>query len=396
MTVAATPVSDVDLFSDENLSNPYPAYSQLREIGPVVYLQRHRVWAFCQYEPTRQALLDYRTFSSVNGIALTEDVNKSFANNVLVLDPPEHTEYRRRMMGHLGPRPVEKLRSRFADYADYVVTSMIERSAVDAVKVVSEEYVQPLTIELIGLTDENRHHVVAWAQSFFNTLGPANERTMLGFSGAEPLFAYLASLPMAGVFTPGSWAADVRVAVQGGGVDPEVGYASLGAYIAPSMITTIDGMGSLLWLLATHPEQWRRLRETPELAVNAFDEALRCETPIQLFGRRVTCDTQVDDAAIPAGAQAAMLYGSANRDERKWGPTAADFDVERRGAGDQLAFGHGPHTCLGLKFAKLQADVFVRALAKHVDRIELDGEPHWELNNLLRGPASLPVRLVPA
>lgn len=396
MTPVTTPASDLDLFDDATLTNPYPTYAQLRDLGPVVYLERHDVWAFTHFDVLREALLDYRTYSSVDGIGLTSDVNKSFSRNVLIQDPPEHAEYRRALIGQLGPRSTHELRPRFDKDADNLVRSMIDRGSVDAARMASEEYVQPLMIDLIGLTDDNRDNVVRWAHSFFNLLGPANERTFQSLSDAMPLFAYLESLPTSGSLRPGSWGGEAVAAAERGEITADVCYGTVGAYIVPSMITTIDGINSAIWLLAQHPEQWRRLRANPDLAANAFAEALRCETPIQLFGRRVTKDTAVGAAAVPEGAQAMMLYGAGNRDEKKWGPTAADFAVERADAADHLAFGHGPHTCLGKRMAEAQGEALLRALATHVKDIELDGEPHWELNNLLRGPSSLPVRLIPA
>jgi cytochrome P450 len=115
---------------------------------------------------------------------------------------------------------------------------------------------------------------------------------------------------------------------------------------------------------------------------------LRVESPIQSFSRYVTRDADVGGISIPAGSRAIVVYGSANRDERKW-QNPESFDIRRKAA-EQLAFGHGEHLCVGLPLARLEMKSLLGALARRVKRFEVRRLDH-ALNNTLRGLKSLEV-----
>ena len=118
--------------------------------------------------------------------------------------------------------------------------------------------------------------------------------------------------------------------------------------------------------------------------------AIRLESPIRAFTRVAARDCEIDGAPVPAGARLLVLYASANRDERRW-KDPERFDVERE-AQTHLGFGFGAHICAGMHLARLEMTALLKALASRVERFEL-GEPIWATNNVLRGLASLPVRV---
>jgi cytochrome P450 len=130
------------------------------------------------------------------------------------------------------------------------------------------------------------------------------------------------------------------------------------------------------------------VRENPTLIPSAINEVLRVESPIQSFSRYVTRDAEVGGISIPAGSRAIVVYGSANRDERKW-QNPESFDVRRKAA-EQLAFGHGEHLCVGPPLARLEMKSLLGALARRVKRFEVRGLER-ALNNTLRGLKSLEV-----
>lgn len=108
-------------------------------------------------------------------------------------------------------------------------------------------------------------------------------------------------------------------------------------YIAPSLDTTISATSSAIWLFAQHPDQWDLVRERPSMIANAINEVVRLEAPIQGWSRYVTKDVEMDGVVIPAGSRVLVMFGSANRDERKW-ENAATFDVTRQ-VTDHVGFG---------------------------------------------------------
>ena len=183
----------------------------------------------------------------------------------------------------------------------------------------------------------------------------------------------------------GGWAARLFQAADDGQIElGDVG-GLLIDYVAPSLDTTILGTGHLLWLLGRHPEQWARVRADPTLIPRAVDEALRFESPVRAFTRYAVADWDVDGTTIPAGSRVLVLFGSANRDERRY-PEPDRFDVERD-AKDHVGFGYGVHRCAGGHLAQLEMQSLLRAMVRHVETIEV-GRPVALRNNVLRGWAS--------
>jgi cytochrome P450 len=161
-------------------------------------------------------------------------------------------------------------------------------------------------------------------------------------------------------------------------------------YLGPSLDTTIFATANLILLFGRHPDQWQLVREDPKLIPSAINEALRLESPIRGFTRCVSSNAIVMDVLIPGGSRALLLYASANRDERKW-QDPERFDVRRR-ANDHLGFGNGTHMCAGLHLARLEMTALLEVLVEKVRSFDI-GEPVLALNNVLRGLASLPVRV---
>jgi IclR family acetate operon transcriptional repressor len=122
-------------------------------------------------------------------------------------------------------------------------------------------------------------------------------------------------------------------------------------YMGPSLDTTIFAIISAVWLFAQHPDQWELLRQDPKLIPAAMNEVLRMEAPIQGFSRLAVTDYDMDGVSTPAGSRAIAFYGAANRDEREY-PDPDRFDV-RRNPANHLAFGTGPHVCVGVYLARL-------------------------------------------
>ncbi len=124
----------------------------------------------------------------------------------------------------------------------------------------------------------------------------------------------------------------------------------------------------------------------------AFDEAIRLESPVTGFTRVTTRASEIGSVDLPAGARVLVSYASANRNERYWDDSER-FDVERPNA-SHVAFGFGEHACAGMGLARLEATAVLTALASRVERFELAGTPVRKLNNVIRAFGSLPVRIV--
>ncbi len=153
-------------------------------------------------------------------------------------------------------------------------------------------------------------------------------------------------------------------------------------------------MNTAIRAFSLFPDQWKTLQAEPKLLRNAFDEALRWDSPSRMAGRIAVKDVEIDGVTIPAGTRCGLMFAAANRDPRKW-EDPDSFRVERVASG-HVGFGFGIHQCLGQMVARLEGELVLNALLKRVSGIRLAGPPVRRLNNTLHAIASLPVEIVPA
>jgi cytochrome P450 len=204
---------------------------------------------------------------------------------------------------------------------------------------------------------------------------------------------YIMNPELPGRLRPDGWGAKIFHAAACGEIDIAECPALLGDYLAPSLDTTASATASLVWLLSQNPAQWDAIRADPSRIPNAVLEAIRLESPIPAFTRVVTDDVDVGGVTVRRGTRVYLSYASANRDERKWWQPDR-FDVSRRSI-EQLGFGHGVHSCMGMHLALLEIRSLLQSFASRVRRFDA-GQPRRQLNNCLRGFGHLPVTVEPA
>ncbi len=387
MSHANRPESDLDLFCDAALADPYPGYRRLRDQARAVWLTRLGMFALSRFEDVRNALRQWEVFSSAHGAAMNEPINQAIMGNTLGSDPPLHDKLRGILVRPLLPSAMREVTSLIETQAEDLVERLVARKTFDAATDLAQYL--PLTIvsHLVGLPEGGRERMLEWGSAAFDTLGPANERCLSAQQTAMGLVEYALQLSLPNV-RPGSWAALAFEAAEHGEITLQQARGLILDYVAPSLDTTIFATSSALWLFARHPEQWEMIRSHAALIPGAINEVLRIESPIQIFSRYVTRDTDVDGVPLPQGSRALVMYGSANRDERKW-QDPERFDIHRKAA-EQLAFGYGEHLCVGLPLARLELRALLTSLAKRVKRFEIL-EVKRGINNTLRGLESLRV-----
>jgi hypothetical protein len=222
-----------------------------------------------------------------------------------------------------------------------------------------------------------------WAPANFDCFGPINERTNAAFPIVGEMVNYAFTQCVPGKLKPGGWAQMIWDAAEKGEIDPAICPFLMNDYMGPSLDTTIFATISTIWLFARHPEEWEIVRRNPALLPPAINEAIRIESPIQAFSRYVAQDHEIDGVPLPRGSRAIVLFGSANRDERKWGDPE-NFRVMRNATNEHLGFGFGEHQCVGNNLARMEIRALLAALAKRVTRFELH-EMERGVNNVLRG-----------
>lgn len=391
MTTRTTvPETDYDLYADENLRDPFAGYRELRDRGPVVLIRRYGLYALPRYGNVSAALSDWQTFSSADGVAMNEVINTAGRRATVSTGPPVHQAMRRVLGAPLNAHALADLRSRVTAEADAIVDQLVGRGRFDAATELAPHLPLVIVSQLVGLPETQRRTMIELSTVAFDASGPLNDRTARALQRLEALGGFgFTQIPRT-AFAPGSWVTKLYEASGRGEIAPEQVGPMLIDYVIPSLDTTIAATANLIWLLANHPDQWEALKANPSLIPNAINEAIRMESPVQGFSRCVTTDHVVEGVVIPKGARVLMLFGSANRDERKWSDPDR-FDIHRRPL-DHVGFGYGVHRCIGANLARMEIAALVSALLSRVRRFEVeDGER--QLNNLMRGWKSLRVHV---
>ncbi len=384
-------VSDVDLFSDGVLADPFPTYRELRDRAPAVLLERHGTWFVGRYAEVRSALLDWRTFSSARGVGLNPIINEAWKDAELCQDPPAHTALRKLFTDRLGARQLAAVSATIDAKAAELADRLAVAGEFDGVSDLAHQLPMQVIMDLVGWPADGRQHLLEMAAGSFDACGPDNARMQAAVQTLDQTMQYVAEIYVAKALSPGSFGYTIAQAADRGEISADEAIGLLSGYVVAAFDTTINAIASGAWLFAQNPAQWAKLRADPALVTSAVNEVLRMETPIQHLARVTTRDVDLGDrCTIPGGARVLLSYASANRDERHY----ADPDTMRidRAANDHLAFGAGVHACAGQSLAKIEAVSMLHALADRVRRLELVRTPTRALNNMTRGFGDLPLR----
>ena len=393
----SVPSLDVDPFSPENLADPYPLHRLLRETGPVVWLPKYGSYAVARYEPVYEILTDFETYISGGGLG-PADRRKSEEwrpAGILESDPPTHTAMRRGLSKVVSPSSVRRLRTEFEPPARELVRDLVARGSFDVVADLAEVYPLQVFPDAVGIPRDGRENLLPYGSMAFNAFGPRNEVYAEAFRDADAVSAWVLENCERRNLRPGGFGAGIWEVADAGGITAEEAALLVRALLSAGVDTTVTGIGNTLLCLARNPEQWEKLRANPNLAKFAVDEALRLESPFQMFHRTAAVDSVVDGVLIPADAKILLFMGAANRDPRKWGDTADSFDLDRSASG-HVAFGMGLHQCIGQPIARLEIELVLQALAETAAEIELTAEPVPQIHNVLRSFSSISVKVVPA
>jgi cytochrome P450 len=390
------PVSTVDPFSHAFLRDPYPHHEALREAGPVVWLEQYCIWAMARHEQVRDALTDWQTYCSSAGVGLS-DFRKEPPwrppSIILEADPPLHTRTRAVLTRILSPAAINILRDTFEREAELLIAQLVEQREFDGVADIAEAYPLKVFPDAVGISEEGRENLLPYGTMVFNSFGPRNDLFNKAMANAGPVRDWIMSKCSRAALAPGGLGLQIFAAVDAGELTEDEAGMLVRSFLSAGIDTTVYGLGNALYCMARYGEQWRTLREKPNLIRGAFEEVLRFEAPVQTFFRTTTRAVDVAGVHLGDGEKVLLFLAAANRDPRRWDKPDT-FDVSRRAAG-HMTFGTGIHGCVGQAVARLETEAILTALAKRVVSLELTSEPKRRLNNTLRGFDKLPLRIVP-
>lgn len=404
------PVHCFDPYSPDVQRDPYPHYTDLRGTAAVVRttLDGRPVYVLSRDRDVRAALADWRTFSSRGGLSLHP--RDRFQAGVLVATDPrrpgepsaghaDHTDLARTVAPSMTAQAVAAIAPRVRAWVDDLVGDLVAAGGFDAVADLARPVPTRVVSDLVGLPEEGRERYAGWARAATALQGPQTAYPADAFAQIQQMQEYVTRLGTDRRFAPdGVGAAVFAAAERQGGISPEEATSIVwGGLIVAGLHTTIAALAWTLWVAARHSDQWwyyrQRYHDGDGGRLAWADELLRYEAIFPHGYRTTTTAVTVDDYLIPADARVLLLYGSANRDPRRWSE-ADRFLLTRADAAAHVGFGAGVHHCLGQHLVRLEVQAVLDAFARHgVTGFEV-GQAEFEPNAAVRGWSRLPVTVV--
>lgn len=394
---ASIPSIDIDVFGDDFLAAPYSRHDLFRDAGPLFWLSKYGVYGMARHQEISATLKDWQTFISSRGVGLSDfSREKPWRPPSLLLetDPPVHDRTRGIMKDIVSLSALQELRPVWQAEADALIDRVVGAGPLDAVAELAQAFPLRVFPQIIGLPDEGRDNLLAYAMATFNAFGPRNEIFLVSEAKAASAAQWVAQACERRNLKPDGWGMKVYAAADAGRCTEEEAARLVRSFLSAGVDTTVNGIGNMIHAFACNPAQWERLRERPALLKRVFDEALRWDSTVQTFFRTTSRDVEVAGSTVPEGSKILLFLAAANRDPRKW-PDPEKFDIERVASG-HMGFGFGIHQCLGQMVARLEAEVILAAMLPKVREIRFAGDPVRLLNNTLHSLEALPVEFTAA
>ncbi len=393
----AGPRQDFDHWDPSIAADPYPVFSEMRATCPVAHTFAHGgYWALTAYEDIWNVVRDTSVFSSeAQGITIPRAGSDETPMMIPVeIDPPMHGLYRRLLQRELTPKALEALEPVVREITLDLIAQFSGVGSADLVA----DLVNPLPVlviaKLVGSGPEEMRRFKSWVTTFAQ-LG--NQDPAVSAQAVLEVFAFFQEQIDDRRAKPRTERDVITVLVESEIEGRALSDGEILQYLLLILTggseTTASAMGMGLCHLGTHPELRARIIEDPSLIPAAVEESLRIMSPVLGLSRTVLQDTSIHGTEIPKGDRVWLGYAAANRDPMKF-PNPDEFILPREGNA-HLAFGAGPHRCLGSNLARLEFRIVLEEVLRHIPDYEIDGEIVWHIGTT-RCINRLPVRFTPS
>jgi cytochrome P450 len=375
----------------------YDVLARLRAQDPV-HSCSPGFWVVSRYEDIRDLSRDPAHFCSGRGALVNDPVRSSstpmLSRSILHMDPPEHAVFRKLVNRQFTPRALSGIEESIRKSASRLLDALDACGEIDFVAELAAPFPLIVIAELLGIDEADRDDFRRWSDAAIESPDLPGEETMAALG---ELSGFIVEHIRAKRERPGEDLVSLLVGseVDGQPLSKEELFMFLLTLLVAGNETTRTLLSGSAIVLAEHPDQRVSLARDPALLPGAVEECLRWVTPVHAFCRTATEDAVVAGTPVRAGDYLCMLYASANRDERVFGPDAAVFDVRRQTVPVHLAFGFGEHVCLGASLARIEARIFYEELLARFPEYEVAGPVERVLSTTVAGIRSLPVVLAP-
>ena len=403
---------------------PWADFARMRSEAPVMWHPEPRggpgFWAVTRYADVRTVNGDPVLYSSERGgilMALAppgrrhEHLHSASMNALINLDGGTHRQLRREHMPYFTAGYMRELRARVAAEVARRLDAMAVQGEADFVSGFASHLPVFTLCEMLGVPEEDRERFVRWIHFLEMAQQVANEQVdtpldaltpeLMAFIGlfnqnVEEMFAYGREMLLKRRAEP---RADLLSAIAHARVDGEL---LPDEYLDGSWLlivfagndTTRNSLSGAMKLLTENPAERERLLADPSLLPNMVHEVTRLVSPVIYMRRTTTADAELGGQRIAEGEKVVMYYGAANRDAAVF-PDPDRFDVARPNAEKHIAFGHGPHICIGRLAAQLQLEESYRQILARFPGMFWTGGIDIAPNNFVHAIRRLDVRFAP-
>ncbi len=380
------------------LADPYPTFRRLRDEAPVYHDEQRDIWALSRFDDVYAAARDWETFSTSAG-GTGNDVDDTYqlflpAGDLAGTDPPLHTRLRAALRLAFSPSAIK---TRFEPIVRDRVRRLIDAFADAATADLARDFATPLPaltmFSWFGFPVRDHAQLLDWFHAMLRRIPGQRALPPVSLAGRDRMREYVQAAAAERRARPREDLMSFLVAAN------EAGEISADEILGASMlffmagITTTSGLlSNSLLHLATFPDQRARIEADPSIIPAAIEELLRYDAPIQTLARTTIREVELHGTVVPAGAHVALLFGSANRDDRRW-PDPDTLDVTRTPE-RHVAFGEGIHHCLGAPLARLEGKIVLEELLGRIPAYVVNGPVERIPTPTDRGLERLPVAFV--
>ncbi|MEU5958558.1 cytochrome P450 [Streptomyces sp. NPDC047525] len=389
---------DLDLYTS---GDPHPIWDVMRAKAPLHHQalpDGREFWSVTRYDDVCRVLGDYQTFTSERGTVVTHlGVDDVAAGKLMTsTDPPRHTQVRRAIGAKLTARVVASWQDRIRQAIVHFLEPALGGGTFD----LAEQALRlpaMVTGPLLGIPEQDWDELVRLTAMVTAPSDPhfqhGSEAATLAIAHHE-LVTYVTEWVKRRRSAGGEDGSllDHLMSVRAGGeplTDEEIALDGYSLLLGANVTTPHTVSGTVLALIE-RPEQFAKARADPSLVPNLVEEGLRWTSPACNFMRYAVSDTRISGGTVPAGGAVVAWIASANRDESQF-TDPHEFDIARSGANRHVAFGFGPHYCIGRPLAWMTLRIFFEELLLRFPSIELDGEPQHLRSYFIAGMTHLPI-----
>jgi cytochrome P450 len=400
-------VAELDLGDPAFQDDPYPRLAELREATPIAWHEPTGTWLVTRFAEVHDALRDrrlgrvhsHRYTAAELGVPGPDPRWSAFWAHerwsLLSLEPPDHTRIRRLLAKAFTPRSVEAMRPAVAAMAGEHLDRCMASPTFDLVGDFAQPYSVAVICSMLGVDPADTQVLLDWSHAIVKMYEPSasDAQRAAADRAAGEFMAYATDLLSRRRAEPDGRLVARLATVEDDGdrlSDHEIA-CTLMVLLEAGHEATVNTLGNGTWALLRHPDQWARLVTGEVPARVAVEEMIRWDAPLQLFERWVLEDgVEIAGQALAVGSRISMLFGSANRDPRRFERPDA-FEVGR-GDTAHVGFGGGIHFCIGAPLARLELELGLAELVRRATRLELAAEPRYHRTFVIHGLTALHVR----